>query len=197
MTQTDWPRLIDAAFDDGPAPGPDPSTILAGGRRALRRRRARRLTGVAAAAVLAVAAAPALGGLLADHDPGTATDAPVATSRPSFVRGPATSDGEETSIVTSAGPVTYQPTTETLTLPVGWREVERVTRPLGAGSLAAEITDGTDTLFLCLTGAGGRSSGVVAAPDDHLTSLPVFVREAKRMIELRDEAGIPPGSSRE
>ncbi len=172
MTQTDWHRLIDTSFDGGPEVTATPHEDLLLGHRALRRRRVRvagfaggavLMTTLLASAVVTLPGEPAAPTRAGGADSSaTAPDSP-AVDDPAPLQRPAQTREVYRSAV---GPLYLDRETGDLDLPDGWKELDRVVDPIGAGSLAVEITDGDDTFYLIsTTEEGDRGALYLARPD--------------------------------
>jgi len=178
MTQTDWHRVIDTSFDDGPQVGAPPQETLRNGHRALRRRRLR-AGGIAGGAVLATT-------LLVSAVASWPSD-PVAPGQTAESRAPSAAAqgptqepraGAREVYRTAVGPLYLDRETGDLLLPDDWRELDRILDPFGPGSIALEITDGGPSLYVLAT-LGGGHRGLIVIADSPPSTLEEFVASAR------------------
>jgi hypothetical protein len=189
MTETDWRELIDSSFGAGPEPELTVSDTVAAGRRALRRRRARLavLAGAGLTVVaLAIPSTLGLHGVTATPDRGGLQP---ADSGQRHVGGQA-EVGKATAtlpiqsvatVVTYDGPLRYDAATHTITTPSGWTVLSQRNDVAGPGSAAAEVSDGTTTMYVAYFGPGSEHTGVVASSAD--LSFSAFVDSLARLSD--------------
>jgi hypothetical protein len=173
MTQTDWHRLIDTSFEEGPGVDDAPHDALRDGHRALRRRRLR-VGGIAGGAVLATALLTSV--LVSLPGDQAAPGRAVASHAPSVTEpGPDPQPPARAREVyrTAVGPLYLDRDTGLLELPEGWRELNRLLDPVGPGSIALEMTNGGPPLFMFATTRGER--GLIVLSDRHHMTFDEFV----------------------